>query len=104
MLAVARIRVDVLRWPRPLGGVGRRVPRSGAAGQRSLDPTGPQRTLPHIHECHAVALHRDADDRPVDGAFGELLERPPAPPRLGAPPLAPHPPPPPPHSPPPPGP
>ena len=40
MLAVARIRVDVMGRPRPLGGVGRRVPRSGAAGQYSLTVTG----------------------------------------------------------------
>ncbi len=77
--------VDVGHRVRPLGRVRRGLLRARPAGQRLLHRGGPHRGGRHVDQRHPVPLQRHPDDRPVDGALGELLERPARRERLGYP-------------------
>ena len=76
VLTVGGARAQVSGRPGPLRRVGGGVAHRGAVGKRLLDRGCPHRCVRHVHKRDRVALHRHTDDRPVDGAFGELLERP----------------------------
>jgi hypothetical protein len=63
--------------------VGSGVGGRGTTSERLLHRGRPERGRSHVDECHVAALNSHADDRPVDGALGELLEGPRGVARLG---------------------
>ncbi len=76
MLAVLLAGPDVGGGTGALGGAGGGVGRGRPAGQGGLHSGGAQRGPAHVDQRHVAALNGDADDGPVDGPLGELLERP----------------------------
>ncbi len=76
MLAVVLAGADVGGGAGALGGMRGGGGRGRPAGQGRLHSGGAQRGPAHVDQRYAAALDRDADDGPVDGPLGELLERP----------------------------
>jgi hypothetical protein len=76
VLAVFLAGADVGGGAGALGGVRGGVGRGGPAGQGRFHGRGAQWGPAHVDQRHVAALDRDADDGPVDGPLGELLERP----------------------------
>jgi hypothetical protein len=76
MRAVGSGGVDVLTRAGAFGGQRPGLGRTRAAGQGLFRRRGPHRGGCHVHQGYRAALHGHTDDGPVDGAFGELLERP----------------------------
>jgi len=76
VLAVFTAGADVGGGARALGGVCGGVGGRRPARQGRFDRGGAQRGSAHVDQGDLVALDGHADDGPVDGALGELLEGP----------------------------
>ena len=76
MLAVGGAAVEVVGRAGAVGGQSAGLGWTGPGRECLFYGAGPQRGLAHVHQGDVAALDRDADDRPVDRALGELLERP----------------------------